>query len=210
MNVYHYARVSDWQGIQSGSWQSGDKPGLGNNPRVCLDNYIDEGARNGAVFGLLEPEPDKWVKNDELPSAWPALMAKVGGRVLLAYEPTEEIIEQSFIIDWAHMERFLRGNKSIEGASRVDTRDRSGTTRLEAERAYWASRVPLADYIADPGVITDHALPEHITMCTVPAEIVRVADVQPQLLDIAPYEKSKILRVIDEHPELETLRAYAA
>ncbi|HEX7633140.1 MAG TPA: hypothetical protein VF401_02310 [Candidatus Saccharimonadales bacterium] len=208
MNIYHYSKVGDWQSIQSGSWQSRNVPGLGNNLRVCKDNFIDEGARDGAVFGLLEPEPANWVENSEFPVAWTYLTAHVG-RLLLTYEPTEEIVEKSFIIDWAHMERFCGGQKDNLNNSQESRGSSSGMTRLDAERAYWASKVPLAEYISDPAVINELALPEVITMCVVPAEIIKIADTQPQLPDASPHERKKILRAIEYSPELEALRAYA-
>jgi hypothetical protein len=134
------------------------------------------------------------------------------GRLLLTYEPTEEIISRSFVIDWAHMERLHGGHKDdldYDNSAVIDnvpTREQ----RRAAERSYWASRVPLADYIAHPEAISKIALPEVITMYPVPAEIIRIADTQPLLLDLVPYEKRTVLRAIEQSPELEILRAYAA
>src|SRR4051812_37096654 len=99
MKIYHYASVHDWRGIREGSWLSGNEPGLAAGLRVCQNNFEDEGARDSAVFGLLEPEPSSWVNNTEFPLAWRELMRNVG-RVLLAYEATDEIVDNSFVIDW--------------------------------------------------------------------------------------------------------------
>ncbi len=205
MKIYHYASVSSWRGIQQGSWQSGDEPGLGACLRVCKDNFDDEGARDGAVFGLLEPEPEIWVKNTEFPAAWQALMSEVG-RLLLTYEPTDEIIDKSFLIDWSHKERFLGGHK--DDLSKEHSKIAPRSARVAAERAYWGSRRPLADYIESPRVVAGMVLPEVITMCNVPASVIEIADMQPRLHDISPYAKEDLLRAIDRSPELGVLSAH--
>lgn len=205
MKIYHYASLDDWPGIKHGSWKSREVPGLGPNLRVCKDNYEDEEARNGAVFGLIEPEPIAWTENVDFPFVWSSLMRNTG-RLLLAYEATDEIVDSSYVIDWSHMERMLGGYKDDVANDMV--RDTTHSDRGSAERLYWASRVSLADYIDDPVAISRVALPEVITMCHVPLDLIELADVQPKLQDMPPYLQEDIAVMIGRNPELEALSAY--
>jgi hypothetical protein len=202
MKIYHYASPDSWRDVKEGSWQSRDEPGLGACLRVCKDNFEDEGARDGAVFGLLEPEPDSWVNSAEFPVAWRNLVVHTG-RLLLAYEPTDEIIAQSFVIDWSHRERSLGGHRDDLGKGR--RKEATRQARVASEKAYWASRVPLADCIDRPEVIAEHALPEVITMCTVPFDLLEIAGQQPRLHDLSPPAKENLLRAIEYNPDLKAL-----
>jgi hypothetical protein len=207
MKIYHYASVDSWRDIKKGSWQSAGNPGLGASRRVYPVNYNVEGGNDGAVFGLLEAEPANWVHNTEYPVAWEYLRTSIG-RLLLTYEPTEEIILKSFIIDWSHKERVLHGHKDD-----VDTYPRKAIThedRLAAEKAYWASRVPLADYIDHPKAVADIVLPEVISMCNIPLSVIEIADVQPALKDMSPIATENLLFAIERNPELEALSAHIA
>lgn len=206
MKIYHYASFESWRGIQQGSWQSRDEPGLGACLRVCTANYEDDGASNGAVFGLLEAEPDNWVNNTDFPVAWEYLMSNVG-RLLLTYEPTDEIIDKSFIIDWSHKERMHGGYKDDLGKIGKVT---SFEDRLAAEKTYWASRVPLADYIENTEAASELVLPEVITMCNVPANLINIVDEQPRLHDMSRLAKEDLLSAIYYNPELEVLRRHIA
>jgi len=206
MDIYHYSYAYRWGDIQNVLDGRGAVPGLRNRRRVCKINFIDEGATDGAVFGLLDSEPAEWVDNTEFPVAWKYLMHDVG-RLLLSYEPTEEIVEKSFVIDWAHMERSLGGHKNDIGSS-AGSEDSLREERQAAERAYWASRVPLSDYIDNPSIIDKTVLPEVITMCVVPASLVRIADTQPRLQNMDPYDKETLLSALNTRPELELLSVY--
>lgn len=205
MRLYHYASVDSWKGIRDGSWQSGGEPGLGANLRVCKDNFEDEGARDGAVFSLLEAEPERWVNNTEFPVAWRYLIGNVG-RLLLTFEPTEEIVDKSFVIDWSHKERVLGGHKDDVG--KQNRKEASYDERVIAEKAYWASRAPLADYIDSADVISGIVLPEVITMCNVPFSLVEVADYQPNLQNMSPFSREDVEFAIEHFPELEVLSAH--
>lgn len=205
MKIYHYARLDGYPGIKHGSWQSRDVPGLGPHLRVCKDNFDDEGARDGAVFGLLEPEPASWRDNQEFPLVWQSLMWNVG-RLLLAYEATDQIVDNSFVIDWSHMERMLGGHRDTI-AKKIDT-PATHEERRAAEKLYWGSRIPLADYIDAPTAISGIALPEVITMCHVPFEALEIADVQPRLQDIPPFVREDLTALIGRNTELEVLSGH--
>lgn len=202
MKIYHYTDLSSWEGIKHGSWKSGNEPGLGDNLRVCKLYGEDEGARSGAVFGLLEPEPTRWTKNTEFPMAWPYLTAHIG-KLLLYYEPDDELVDKSFVIDWSHMERSLRGHKDDS----PNDEPLSYGERLAAEKAYWESKVPLADLIDSQDAISHIVLPEVITMTRVPAELITIADTQP-LLGTSGIAKRALPNMIGQHPELEPLSAH--
>lgn len=206
MKVYHYASVGGWRDIKEGSWKSRDEPGLGACLRVCPNNWEDEGASDGAVFGLLEPEPETWVKNTEFPVAWNFLMGNVG-RLLLTYEPNDELIDKSFVIDWSHRERVLGGHKDDLGKT---TGELSYEDRHLAEKAYWESKVPLAEYIDTPEAISGLVLPEVITMCNVPFSMVEIADLQPRMQDLGSFEREDLLTAIERNSDLEVLTAHVS
>ena len=88
-----------------------------------------------------------WSDNKEFPYVWQTLMRDVGA-LLLAYEATDQIINSSFIIDWAHMEQMLGGHSSDRDEHRRVTNE----NRFAAEKAYWNSKIPLADYIDNPTI----------------------------------------------------------
>ena len=205
MKIYHYASINSWRDIKSGSWQSADEPGLGACLRVCKDYYEDRNASKGAVFGLLEPEPDSWKYSNDYPVVWQRFMSHVG-RLLLAYEPTDEIIEKSFVIDWCHKERGLGGHKDDLGKSSDEKI--SLEKRLSAEKAYWESRVPLADYIDHPRAIAGIVLPEVITMGNIPFTIIEIADQQPRLQNLNPFARDDLLLEIEQNTELGVLSAH--
>lgn len=205
MKIYHYTSLDHWPGIKHGSWKSRDIPGLGPNLRVCKNYFEDEKARDGAVFGLLEPEPDSWKRNTDFPVAWHALMRNAG-RLLLAYETTDELIDNSYLIDWSRMERLLGGHKDDLG--KQPDREIAQDDRCAAEKSYWASRIPLAEYIDNPDILAGIALPEVITMCHIPFEQIEIADVQPRLHDAPPFVQRDLTSLIDHNPELEVLSRY--
>lgn len=205
MKIYHYTSLDSWPGIKHGSWKSRDEPGLGPHLRVCKDNFEDEGARDGAVFGLLEPEPLSWKDNTDFPDVWRSLMLNVG-RLLLAYEASDELVDSSYIIDWSHMEQMLGGHKEDFGKKREKQITRED--RRSAEKLYWGSRIPLADYIENPGVLSGVALPEVITMCRVPFDYIEIADTQPRLNDAPPLIQRDLTSLISHNPELEALSSY--
>ncbi len=199
MNVYHYTSFGDWRQVKTGSWMSGDIPGLANSRRVCKNLHSEEGATDGAVFGLLEPEPKAWTENTDFPLAWQYLVRHVGG-LLVSYEPTDEIVEKSHIIDWSHMERFHGGHKDDLGKPE-DPND----SRIEAERSYWGSRVPLSDYIDNPNVVDSFALPEVISQCIIPYDLIQIEKVQPMVPSTSPFQNDSIRLGITANPELEFL-----
>lgn len=205
MEIYHYTSLDDWPGIKHGSWKSQELAGLGLHRRVCVENYEDEGARNGAVFGLTGPQPDDWVNNNDFPFAWRSLMRNTG-RLLLTYEINDKILNNSHVIDWSHMERMLGGHKDDIGNE--ERGDITNSDRVAAERLYWASRVPLGECIDNPGLLREFILPEVITTCHVPFDLIKVADVQPKLQDMPPYLQEDLERMIGIDPELEALSAY--
>lgn len=203
MNVFHYTSIESWKSIKKGSWQSGDKPGLGANLRVCT-NYREAGASNGAVFGLLEPAPDEWVNSAEFPVAWRSLMRNVGS-LLLSYELSEELVANSFVIDWSHRERILGGHKDDLGKQMQEPV--SYDARVRAEQKYWDSRRPMGDYIDNPGIIADMVLPEVITMCHVPMSAIQVSDYQPKARTSRFIDRELLRLQVAENTELHVFQA---
>ncbi len=204
MKIHHYSNAYIWKEIREGCWQSRNVPGLGACRRVCLLNE-EEGARESAIFGLLEAEPDNWVNNKEFPVAWKYLMSAVG-KLLITYEPNDEIIENSYIIDWSHKERVLRGHEvdlisELEGEITLED-------KLTAENAYWSSKIPLADYIDNPKSVSHIVLPEVITLCTVPYSLIEIAETQPRLNGLPQHEKGLLLYSINQYEEIKDLSSH--
>ena len=102
-------------------------------------NGLPERAHDAIVEGLLEPEPDCWLKNPEFPHLWRYLMHDIcrGDVLLLSFEllPKDEV----YVVDRAHVERELyRESKGLGKSTRE--------TRNVAFRKYWESRVPVFEY----------------------------------------------------------------
>lgn len=203
MKIYHYTRIDRWLDINS--WQPDAEPGLRASLRVCTGDSEDKHAGDMAVFGLLDPKPESWIKNTEYPLAWQSLMRKTG-KLLLEYRPTNEIIDRSFIIDWSCQERALGGHKDSLG--QYSNQEIPREERLTAEKAYWASRIPLASYIENPQVIADIGLPEVITMCDIPINMVEVPRIQPRLHNLYAFAKQGLREVIQYDPKLASLAVY--
>ena len=97
-------------------------------------------AYDSVIESLLEPEPKSWLQNPEFPRLWRYLMSDICREkevMLLSFELTPE--DQAYIVDRAHVERelypkFIKQDKSIS------------TTRTEAFKKYWESRVPVFEY----------------------------------------------------------------
>lgn len=101
---------------------------------------LPEKAHNGTIQGLLEPEPDSWIKNPEFPYLWHYLMHDICREeetMLLSFEIRKS--DKAFVVDRAHIERalYLEHNTQIK-----PTRKQMN----EAYRKYWESRVPVYDY----------------------------------------------------------------
>lgn len=203
MKIYHYTPINRWYNINP--WDPDAQPGLKACLGVCAVNSEDIGASNKAIFGLLDPTPENWINNSEFPVAWRSLMTSVG-KLLLTYEPTDEIIDKSFVLDWSHREDALGGRRNNLG--HYLGRDIPYEDKLKADKAYWASRVPLAQYIEDPQATANMALPEIITMCAVPLNLVEVASTQPRLHNLCSSAKQDLRQLIQYDSGLKALAAY--
>jgi hypothetical protein len=75
MKVYHYTGVDDWERIKMGAPQVNREPSL----KVGRSLGKKDGQEVRAVFGLLEPQPDNWINNEEFNLTWDSLRVSLGG-----------------------------------------------------------------------------------------------------------------------------------
>jgi hypothetical protein len=97
-------------------------------------------AYDGVIEGLLEPEPESWIKNPEFPHLWSYLMHDICREkevILLSFELNKK--DEAYIVDRAHVERELYRESKGQGKTTKETRD-------DAYMKYWKSRVKVFDY----------------------------------------------------------------
>jgi len=104
-------------------------------------NGLPDEACDGVIEGLLEPEPQSWLKNPEFPGFWGYLMHDIcfgkDDVMLLSFELKPD--DRAYVVERAHVERDLYRELKGQGKS---TRETSN----EASRKYWESRVLVFDY----------------------------------------------------------------
>lgn len=194
MIVYHYARLTDWEGITEGSYKSNGVPGLGAN--MYLAPLDPEGRKIAVAFALLNPLPPEWINNHEFPHIWTKLKVNVG-KLLLELTVDEG---RAFVVDWGHREGILSLDKSIVPPAYCHD------SEVAAERAYVKSMIPLKDYLSG-NVDSPYSLPEVVIPETTPIDRVAISRQQPLLEEMLDEYKAgdfrrNRLREIREIPQL--------
>lgn len=98
-------------------------------------------AYNGIIEGLLEPEPESWIKNPEFPNLWNYLMHDICRKdkvMLLSFDILPK--DEAYVVERAYVERELY--REAKGRGKM-TRE----TRNEAFMKYWNSRINIFEYI---------------------------------------------------------------
>lgn len=202
MKLYHYSKIDNWDEIKEGSWVSEDRPGLGANLRMGIE---DEGAKETlGLWAFLSPVPEEWKTNEKFPNVWDNLKANMG-KMLLEID-IDENDTTAFVADWAHMEGYVRPVKENEESSNQYTHK----TRLDAEGAYYKTKISLKDFLDNHDAL-HYTLPEVILTDHVPLEKIKISETQPLLqeyMDLRPLSmlkewKSGMAKKINEIPELK-------
>lgn len=195
MKVYHYSRLSDWQGIEEGSYKSDHVPGLA--PTMPLVALHPEGSTQFVSFGLLDPLPPEWISNPIYPHIWEKFRANVG-LLLLELEADSKDL---FVVDWGHREGVLTLNPD-----KVPLRYRHSSEK-EAEDAYIASKIPIDEFLRNRDKLA-YTLPEVIIFSHIPFDDIKVPEKQPMLEDyLRRYGEGRlrrrILQNVSDIPPLE-------
>lgn len=178
-----------------GSWESGNKPGLGAHRRMGLEDL--EAWKTGAIFGLLEPLPDNWVKNEHFKKTWGHLKHDMGTLLLeLDVDPEKDKV---FVVDRGHMEGALCEDKKGIPEKYLHF------SRRDGERAYMESRVPLKEFLVKAKEL-GYSMPEVVILENVPSEKISISEQQPLIEDeLKQYRgefRQGFIRDIQRIPEL--------
>ncbi len=196
MKVFHYSDIEKWPKIKRGSWESDGMPGLAPVLRV---GAMHHGARaTGGVFAFTTPDPEEWIDNKDFSNAWKRLCDNVG--VLLVEIEVDSKDPGAFVFDWGHIEGFLNPTETTPEKYRHDT-------RLEAETAYFETRVPLGVYLEKQDDF-DFALPEVVLTEHIPLERVGISPRQPFIEEMLEtnkgrYSREEITHKLEMAPELK-------
>lgn len=150
-------------GTVRGLWPSA--PFIVSRPGLTLP----DDAHRGAIFGLEEPEPRKWIAHAECPKSWPYLMGSITRgeptAVLLQVElGTRDLVE---VVDRIHFER-LRNTRLRDDAAQTALRN-------DAYLQYWESRRTVSEYDGS------HELPEIVVWNPIPlTQITKVSEMSAQ------------------------------
>jgi len=188
LTLFHYAKMDQWEAIKRTKHLEGRQA-------LCWSYKEYERAQERPVFGLIEPEPHQWTNS----SQWSRLMRSVGD-LLLQYTLTDELVEQSFIVDWNLMTAPAKEISQREHGD-VSANKLSLSDQYTKEKAYWGSRMPLIDYINSPERLGDYVLPEVVTFGKIPVEDVQVCDTQPKIKNMYPFQKDELLRLAEWYPK---------
>lgn len=180
---YHYSSLDRFYGVWDGSsyGRTGLLPlrrvlTLGSARRFGLPDKAEE----GAIFGLLEPQPENWMRQEYyegegfLETIIEDILLRGPEMLLLRCEVSPEddihVAEHAF-----HMHPKYKGRGKIK----------SPVTK-QVKRAYWDSMVPLADY--DGG----YTLPEVICFSPIPLERIKIMRRYETGLDLLDELREKV------------------
>ena len=160
MKVYHYTNPLQWERTKLCS--DYNQRALLPLRRVvlptCASGLESKAYESCAIFCFPQAQPDSWLKNDEFPQIWNNLLGNIrsfqGKLTLLSFTLTPE--ENAFIVDRAHVERYLHMEYLGD--------DRDKFERNKAYGAYWESKVFFSDYAGD------YSLPEVIVLAEISVE----------------------------------------
>lgn len=196
MKVFHYSHLKNWHGIQTGSWKSLNEPGLGASSRMGHEDM--EAWNTGAVFALLEPLPDNWVKNKHFEGIWDYFRHDMGPLLLeIDVDPEKDKV---FVVDRGHVE----GALYEEDKKGIPEKYLHRST-IDGERAYMESKIPLREYLEKATELL-YSMPEVIITEHVPLEKIRISEQQPLIEDELRRESGEfrqmLIRDIQRIPEL--------
>jgi len=215
VKIYHYTKIENWKAIQEGIKTGSTKhaPGLPASSGVVSTG--SEAESISAVFGLTDPAPDSWVKNNDFPKVWPFLMSATGDLLLeIDVDPLKD--KSVYVIDQAHMRGGAECGPSGHSVTEPEPRYQRKyyhNSLQEAEKAYLDSKVPLQTYLEKEKQL-GYSLPEVIFLEDVPLDHIHVAQNQPKLaeeLEKLPQGEEKIFlfgnrRNLDRDKFLEIIR----
>jgi hypothetical protein len=195
MKVYHYAKLDDWFDIKNGSYTNDHELGLSAKRRIGSQDL--EAWKTGAVFALLEPLPDNWVKNKDFKGIWKYFLHDMG-RLLLEIEVDPEK-DEVFVVDRGHVEGALYKDKKNIPEQYLHA------SRQDGEHAYMESKISLQEYLKKANEL-NWSMPEVIFLKDVPLEKIRISEQQPLLEEelkkgSSPWEE-RMIRQIENIPEL--------
>lgn len=172
---YHYSTRNGFRAMVSG--ENYGKTGLIPLRRLLRLGLASEfnlpaKAEDGAVFGLLEPQPAAWMENEYHPGQ--GLLETIlrdmesrGDEMLLLQckvDPADDIHVADHIF---HMRKDYNGNNDLDNPA-------TG----EVKRAYWKSLVPFKDYNGG------YELPEVICFSPIPLERISVVEKYDSVHDL--------------------------
>ncbi len=170
MKVFHYSKVDHWRDI---AWTTETKTETGLRPGCRLGIEYVPAQKRSAIFALLNRRPKEWTENaDFCGGPWEVLRQSIG-KLLLEIEVDPSRVS---VVDWAHREGFLRGANAH--AHFCVPKQFSHRTRMDAEKAYVESALPLEQYLRENRA---YSLPEVIIEHPVPLDQLRVSEDQSLL-----------------------------
>ena len=196
MKLFHYAYPDRYDSIIN------RKQGLTPNTRLGTTQEL---RKKKNIYAFLEPQPEKWIENDEFPkSVWHRLISNTGA-LLLDFDFDEQSNE-AYVVDWGHKEGYILGLRGKSAPERF-----MHEAKDDAEKAYQESMVDLRTYLKNEDVSNSFSLPEILIPNSISAEQIRVSEVQPELERLIERrsENSESLRMhrntISHIPELSSL-----
>ena len=164
VTAYHYTNEKAYRSILTG--RDYGETGLLPIPRFIPLNRgskLPREAHDGVVRALLEPEPQSWLRNKDVPNVWSWLMGEVCREetvVLLSFDIKPG--DRAFITDTAHVQKMLI---QWDRPTKAEMND--------AYRKYWESRVPVLEYVGG------YSMPEVIIQSRIAPSRLRVEWTKP-------------------------------
>ncbi|TSC66045.1 MAG: hypothetical protein CEO21_272 [Microgenomates group bacterium Gr01-1014_80] len=168
MEVFHYTPDYNWRYI-----------------RLLKNEGVEEGrGANGWTVTLLEPEPQEWIHNPQLPDAWKDFMEGCGeitfpGEVV----HTDRLVLLAIEVDVNNPNVFVTDRGILKIAERnlgSDTAQMRELQQKALDSYYYENRVPLAEYL-DRKEELGFLLPEVQIGEPIPLTRVRPHNYQPAL-----------------------------
>ncbi|HSX09406.1 MAG TPA: hypothetical protein VLF93_04580 [Candidatus Saccharimonadales bacterium] len=199
MKVYTYTPLDKSAAILGK--QAGEESGLALGRRIGLQFPSLDNPK--AIYGLLEPKPDSWVRNPHFPDTWGKLvhdfrvMSYTYYGTLLLELNVDPPRDRAFVAERGHLEGFLYRDK--QGIPQKFLHERPA----EAENAIMQSLVPLNEYVSTQQA---YSLPEVVLLNPFPAERITVSSQQPfieeKLAEKGDPERDIFLHILT-HPLLQ-------
>lgn len=134
---------------------------------------LPDDAHRGAIFGLEEPEPYKWIEHPECPKSWPYLIGSIprGEKSVVLLQVELGVGDLAHVVDRIHFERLRNMRPRGDAEQRV--------LRNDAYRRYWESRKTVGEYDGN------HELPEIVVWNPIPLEqITKVGEMSAREISV--------------------------